>query len=399
MADADAGDVNVAVSFVTRLPERYRVSEGAIEVPGRLTRYGLSEVVNHLLGNETPTPFDFLVDGTLLRTSLAKLALRLGKSAEATLVVEYLPALAPPTPAEKAKCDDWVSSIDGSWAMAIVSGSFDGKARLWSPKGELLHEFEGHSEHVCSVSLAPPSDGASAENSCVVLSASADGTVRSHAVTLTGKKCVVGQTRVFKGHTSTVLGVASAYGTQLFATCSVDGTARVWRLEGGELEDEKAAKKRKKESKKKKDDDDENMDVDAPEIGLGEELVLRGHTDQVHAVAWESSRLLWTASYDHTIRAWDVETGEEKESHPTNSSVHCLALAPSGNKYAFGGSDRLVNVWDPRESTSKACLKLRSHEVSFISRTFFSTFEVVDEQFFDSRHSCVRGKSITLIFY
>jgi len=374
MADEEVRDVDIAVSFVTRLPERYRVSESAIEVPGRLTRYGLSEVVNHLLGNETPTPFDFLVDGNLLRTSLAKLALRLGKSAEATLVVEYVPALAPPAPAEKAKCDDWVSSIDGSWAMAIATGSFDGKARLWSPKGDLLHEFDGHGERVCSVSLTPPSGDASPEN-CVVLSASADGTVRSHAVTLTGKECVVGETRVFKGHTSTVLGVASAYGSQLFATCSVDGTARVWRLEGGELEDEKAAKKRKKESKNKKKGDDEDMDVDVPEqIGLGEELVLSGHTDQVHAVAWESSRLLWTASYDHTIRAWDVETGQEKESNPTNNSVHCLAVAPSGNKYAFGGSDRLVNVWDPRESTSKACLKLKSHEVSFIFHTYFENF-------------------------
>ena len=61
-------DVEIAVSFVTRLPEAFRVSESPITVPGKLTRYGLSEVVNHLLGTETPTPFDFLVDGVLLRT-------------------------------------------------------------------------------------------------------------------------------------------------------------------------------------------------------------------------------------------------------------------------------------------------------------------------------------------
>ena len=73
--------------------------------------------------------------------------------------------------------------------------------------------------------------------------------------------------------------------------------------------------------------------------------------------------MLWTGSYDHTIRAWDVETGVEKENNPTNSSVHCLSVAPSGNVFAFGGCDRFVNVWDPRESTSKACLKLKSHEV------------------------------------
>ena len=45
-------------------------------------------------------------------------------------------------------------------AKAVVTGSFDGKARLWSPVGKLLCELEGAEERVCSVSLAPPSAGA-----------------------------------------------------------------------------------------------------------------------------------------------------------------------------------------------------------------------------------------------
>lgn len=362
MSGGDANDVQIAVSFVTRLPDAYKVSESAIEVPGKLTRYGLSEVVNHLLGAETPTPFDFLIDGVLLRTSLAKLALRLGKSAEATLEVEYVPALGPPKEAESVKCEEWISSIDGSWANAIVTGSFDGKARLWTPKGKLLCELEGHEQRVVAVSLAPPPDAAAANDSCVVLSASGDRNVRSYAVTLHGKKCDVKEQKIFKGHQGTVTDVASAMGAQLFASCSVDCTARVWKLAGGELAAAKASKKRKV----KKRDEDEGSDDE--QNGLGEELVLTGHTDQVRAVAWESPNVVWTGSYDHTVRAWDVETGEERESNRTNSSVHCLAIAPGGGKYAYGGNDRFVNVWDPRETTSKACLKLKSHEVRTAAR-------------------------------
>ena len=404
MSNEDASDVEIAVSFVTRLPEEFRVSESAIEVPGRLTRYGLSEVVNHLLGATTPTPFDFLIDGTLLRTSLAKLALRLGKSAEATLVVEYVPALGPPTAAETTKCEAWVSSIDGSWAKAVVTGSFDGKARLWSPVGKLLCELEGAEERVCSVSLAPPSAGADAENACVVLAASADHTLRSYAVTLTGKKCELGEQRVFKGHEGTVTDVASAYGARLFASCSVDCTARVWKIDGGESANEKVTKKRRTSKKSEATDDDAMVDDASAKIGLGEELVLRGHTDQVRAVSWESPQVLWTGAYDNTIRAWDVETGEEKESHHTNSSVHTLDVSRGGSRFAFGGSDRLVNVWDPRESASaKACLKLKSHEVSLsscvLSLALAPVRKVSDEHTFDSRHSCVRAQSITLIFY
>ena len=371
MSAGDENDVQIAVSFVTRLPDAYRVSESAIEVPGKLTRYGLSEVVNHLLGADAPTPFDFLIDGVLLRTSLAKLALRLGKSAEATLEVEYVPALGTPKEAESARCAEWISSVDGSWAKAVVTGSFDGKARLWTPKGKLLCELEGHEQRVVAVSLAPPADASAANDSCVVLSASADRHVRSYAVTLRGKKSEIEEQKVFKGHQGTVTDVASAMGAQLFASCSVDRTARVWKLAGGEPVAEKASKKRKL----KKRDEDEGSDDE--QDGLGEELVLTGHTDQVRAVAWESPNVVWTGSYDHTVRAWDVETGEERESNRTNSSVHCLAIAPDGGKYAYGGNDRLVNVWDPRETTSKACLKLKSHEVRTSSRVTARDIDVL----------------------
>ena len=43
--------------------DKYKVTEVPISVPERLGRYGLSEVINHLLGHEKASeivPFDFL---------------------------------------------------------------------------------------------------------------------------------------------------------------------------------------------------------------------------------------------------------------------------------------------------------------------------------------------------
>ena len=42
-------EVQISCKFVTRLPEQYRIAPTPIAVPGKLTRYGLSEVINHLL--------------------------------------------------------------------------------------------------------------------------------------------------------------------------------------------------------------------------------------------------------------------------------------------------------------------------------------------------------------
>ena len=66
-------EVQISCKFVTRLPEQYRIAPTPIAVPGKLTRYGLSEVINHLLNLDPPKPFDFLVQGELVRTSLEKL--------------------------------------------------------------------------------------------------------------------------------------------------------------------------------------------------------------------------------------------------------------------------------------------------------------------------------------
>ena len=61
----------VRVQFVTTF-EQYRVTDTPFAVPSKLNGGGLSSVICHLLELETPVPFDFLVDGHLVLTSLRK---------------------------------------------------------------------------------------------------------------------------------------------------------------------------------------------------------------------------------------------------------------------------------------------------------------------------------------
>jgi ribosome biogenesis protein len=60
----------IQVRFRTK-QSRFTVTESIITVPARLRRYGFSEIINHLLGNSKHIPFDFLIGGEFLRTSLA----------------------------------------------------------------------------------------------------------------------------------------------------------------------------------------------------------------------------------------------------------------------------------------------------------------------------------------
>ena len=244
-----AEEVQISCKFVTRLPEQYRIAPTPIAVPGKLTRYGLSEVINHLLNLDPPKPFDFLVQGELVRTSLEKLVVRKAISAESALEVEYIPAVAPPSEEATGKHEDWVSAVDGSWAAAVATGCYDGTARLWTPGGAQLIRLsppdvavpEGASTAaVTTVCLLPPAPDSHPDGStgCVVVAGGHDGVMRAWGVEVDAKRggasAVANETcNLFVGHVGAVKCVASAPGGERVASCGHDHTVRVWHRDAG----------------------------------------------------------------------------------------------------------------------------------------------------------------------
>jgi len=117
---------------------------GPILVPTNFRRYALSTLVNGLLQSEKPTPLDFLVNGTYLRTSLDEYLTANGISAETTLALEYVRARIPPVHVASFEHDDWVSSVDvlsqetQPGHERILSASFDGHLRIWDPSSQVV---------------------------------------------------------------------------------------------------------------------------------------------------------------------------------------------------------------------------------------------------------------------
>ena len=78
--------------------DKLKVTDAPIAIPSKLTRSGLSEIINHLLnsesGIESNIAFDFLIENRLLRQStVIKLARQLNLSTESIILIEYIPAI------------------------------------------------------------------------------------------------------------------------------------------------------------------------------------------------------------------------------------------------------------------------------------------------------------------
>ena len=76
--------------------------------------------------------------------------------------------------------------------------------------------------------------------------------------------------------------------------------------------------------------------------------VLRGHTDEVFAVAFhpDGTRLA-TAGRDRAVWLWDLSRGEEVARLPGHTSyVWSLAFSPDGATLASGSGDTTVRLWD-----------------------------------------------------
>ena len=97
----------------------------------------------------------------------------------------------------------------------------------------------------------------------------------------------------------------------------------------------------------------------------------RGHQGWITAVAYGAGERLASASYDGTIRIWDLTTGDclRTLSSPGNRRpVKALAFHPDGRQLASSGRDRVIRLWDVE--TGEVRREYRGHLAEVDSLSF-----------------------------
>jgi ribosome biogenesis protein YTM1 len=126
---------------------------------------------------DTPSivPFQFLINGVFLRSSLEEYLTASGLSTETVVSLEYVRSFIPPIYESSFEHEDWVSSVDTLSGIdsikpgqeRILSGSYDGLLRMWNMSGQCIAtsataSMGGHTQGIKTARFMSPTKIASA---------------------------------------------------------------------------------------------------------------------------------------------------------------------------------------------------------------------------------------------
>jgi ribosome biogenesis protein YTM1 len=314
-----------------------------------------------MLDTPAPIPFDFLINGTFLRTTVEEYLTANGLSSESTLNLQYVRSLIPPLYEASFEHDDWVSSIDllsgNSVTLGqerILSGSYDGLLRVWNKSGQIIatspgSSAGGHTSSIKTASFISPTQ---------IASAGMDFTVRTWKYSEADDHFsgTLKPTLELYGHRGYINSIATHAGSSRILSASSDGKIGVWSTskDAGPAVSQTLlpSSKRRKTS------------TSTPQ--RGPLSMIDSHTAPVQAVIFNpvDASVAYSASLDHSIRTIDLTTSSLVDTRTTSHPLISLSALPgiSHQLLAAGTTARHITLLDPRVSArSTQVMTLRGH--------------------------------------
>lgn len=286
-------------------------------------------------------------------------------------------AIVPPLYLASYEHDDWISSVDVLSEMSLagqrgennatiapgqerlLSGSYDGLLRVWNMSSEVLVTSSSSSGggHTSSIKAAK------FMSQTQIASAGLDRTIRiwKYAEDAGGFAASLTPQIELYGHKGSIDSLATHHSSTRVLSASADHSVGVWSTKKSEAPGAPAElipQNKGRNSKRRK----LSSSTSTPQ--RGPIVLLKSHTAPVSCSIFAPKDLsvAHSASWDHTLRTWDLPTASLVNTRTTSHALLSLVALPNLNLLAAGTSARHITLIDPRASvTTISAMTLRGH--------------------------------------
>ena len=160
---------------------------------------------------------------------------------------------------------------------------------------------------------------------------------------------------ILRGHTKSVMSVATSPDGKRFVSGSDDKTLKVWDWASGqELRTLHGHDSFVRSVAISPDgtwivSGSEDKTIKIWDLASGQELqTLSGHDSSISSVAISpDGKWIVSGSRDKTIKTWDLSSGQELQTlRGHTDSVNSLAVSPDGDRIVSASEDKMIKVWD-----------------------------------------------------
>jgi len=306
-------------------------------IPATWRRYQLSQLINQVLSLPQPIPFDFLMRGKVVKTSVGEWCAEHDVGEEETLEIEYIESVMPPQRMTTIPQEDWISSVSCRVPGRLLAASYDTHVHLFDTPVQLIPGHAGPVTSVCWVG-----------GERLLASASQDGTARLVQVPQPheGRPTALASLHL---HTAPLSSVASDKDGQFVMTASWDTLIGIWDTRIPETDQtvvDEVVDERKKRRKV--------AQADRP-VRKAPDGVMRSHTGRISRALFSplSQHTAYSCGLDSTIRSWDTSVGICTSTLTLSEKpLVDLAILARGDTVAVASTDRTVGAYDVRRSTT-----------------------------------------------